>query len=165
MLLQVYLSFVCNEPIGKNYIRKSDSATKIDWLSTIFFSSLFSSIVQFVFIYQTIYNNEILVHDMKTLLDFTNLYLCTKIQFAPTLMRFCTPYSFQFAPNKLIKSRYSSNLVFTMINSLTKEQKLEGDKMRFSSSKTIQDWKVDRQLFLVLAKAYNTTTSKLEKLL
>ncbi|QHN78299.1 uncharacterized protein DS421_19g660190 [Arachis hypogaea] len=34
--------------------------------------------------------------------------------------------------------------------------------MGFSSMKAIQDWKIDRQLFLALAKAYNTTTSKLE---
>ncbi|QHN83609.1 uncharacterized protein DS421_20g706210 [Arachis hypogaea] len=34
--------------------------------------------------------------------------------------------------------------------------------MKFSSLKTIQNWKVDRRLFLALAKAYNTTTSKLE---
>ncbi|QHN83561.1 uncharacterized protein DS421_20g705810 [Arachis hypogaea] len=34
--------------------------------------------------------------------------------------------------------------------------------MEFSSLKTIQDWKVDRQLFRALAKAHNTTTSKLE---
>ncbi|XLT40570.1 hypothetical protein HN873_071862 [Arachis hypogaea] len=34
--------------------------------------------------------------------------------------------------------------------------------MGFSSMKAIQDWKIDRRLFLALAKAYNTTTSKLE---
>ncbi|XLR03254.1 hypothetical protein S83_069452, partial [Arachis hypogaea] len=36
--------------------------------------------------------------------------------------------------------------------------------MGFSSMKAIQDWKIDRRLFLALAKAYNTTTSKLELL-
>ncbi|XLT12397.1 hypothetical protein HN51_058087, partial [Arachis hypogaea] len=36
--------------------------------------------------------------------------------------------------------------------------------MGFSSIKAIQDWKIDRRLFLALAKAYNTTTSKLELL-
>ncbi|QHO57708.1 uncharacterized protein DS421_3g84540 [Arachis hypogaea] len=40
--------------------------------------------------------------------------------------------------------------------------KIEVDKMGFSSMKAIQDWKIDRRLFLALAKAYNTTTSKLE---
>ncbi|XLU75243.1 hypothetical protein S245_034296, partial [Arachis hypogaea] len=34
--------------------------------------------------------------------------------------------------------------------------------MGFSSMKAIQDWKIDRRLFLALAKAYNTITSKLE---
>ncbi|XLR15502.1 hypothetical protein HN51_036464 [Arachis hypogaea] len=34
--------------------------------------------------------------------------------------------------------------------------------MGFSSMKAIQDWKIDRRLFLALAKAYNTTRSKLE---
>ncbi|XLR06606.1 hypothetical protein S83_034544 [Arachis hypogaea] len=34
--------------------------------------------------------------------------------------------------------------------------------MGFSSMKAIQDWKINRRLFIALAKAYNTTTSKLE---
>ncbi|XLR30150.1 hypothetical protein S83_058050 [Arachis hypogaea] len=34
--------------------------------------------------------------------------------------------------------------------------------MGFSSMKAIQDWKIDKRLFLALAKAYNTTTSKLK---
>ncbi|QHO46645.1 uncharacterized protein DS421_6g189350 [Arachis hypogaea] len=34
--------------------------------------------------------------------------------------------------------------------------------MGFSSMKAIQDWKIDRRLFLALAKVYNTTISKLE---
>ncbi|RYR53291.1 hypothetical protein Ahy_A06g028310 [Arachis hypogaea] len=63
---------------------------------------------------------------------------------------------------KLIECRCSPGLVFTTINSITKEQKLEVDKMGFSSMKAIQDWKIDRRLFLALAKVYNTTISKLE---
>nr|XP_025612007.2 uncharacterized protein LOC112705388 [Arachis hypogaea] len=43
-----------------------------------------------------------------------------------------------------------------------KRAKIEVDKMGFSSMKAIQDWKIDRRLFLALAKAYNTITSKLE---
>ncbi|XLR41912.1 hypothetical protein HN51_020107 [Arachis hypogaea] len=63
---------------------------------------------------------------------------------------------------KVIECRCSPVSVFTTINSLTKEQKIEVDKMGFSSMKAIQDWKIDRRLFLALAKAYNTITSKLE---
>ncbi|RYR27980.1 hypothetical protein Ahy_B01g052058 [Arachis hypogaea] len=63
---------------------------------------------------------------------------------------------------KLIECRCSPVSIFTTINSLTKEQKLEVDKMGFSSMKAIQDWKINRRLFIALAKAYNTTTSKLE---
>ncbi|XP_020967736.1 uncharacterized protein LOC110266975 [Arachis ipaensis] len=63
---------------------------------------------------------------------------------------------------KVIECRCSYVSIFTTINSLTKEQKLEVDKMGFSSMKAIQDWKIDRRLFLALSKAYNTTTSKLE---
>ncbi|XLU49938.1 hypothetical protein S245_044752, partial [Arachis hypogaea] len=66
---------------------------------------------------------------------------------------------------KVIECRCSPVSVFTTINSLTKEQKLEVDKMGFSSMKAIQDWKIDRRLFLALAKSYNTTTSKLELVL
>ncbi|XLS80998.1 hypothetical protein HN51_046829 [Arachis hypogaea] len=63
---------------------------------------------------------------------------------------------------KVIECRCSPVSVFTTINSLTKEQKLEVDKIGFSSMKAIQDWKIDRRLFLTLAKVYNTTTSKLK---
>ncbi|RYQ81236.1 hypothetical protein Ahy_Scaffold1g107219 [Arachis hypogaea] len=63
---------------------------------------------------------------------------------------------------KVIECRCSPVSVFTTINFLTKEQKIEVDKMGFSSMKAIQDWKIDRRLFLALAKAYNTITSKLE---
>ncbi|RYR27979.1 hypothetical protein Ahy_B01g052056 [Arachis hypogaea] len=57
---------------------------------------------------------------------------------------------------KMIECRCSPISVFTTINSLT------FDKMGFSSMKAIQDWKIDRWLFLALSKAYNTTISKLE---
>ncbi|MED6137106.1 hypothetical protein PIB30_061929, partial [Stylosanthes scabra] len=44
-------------------------------------------------------------------------------------------------------------------------QKIEVDKMGFSSLKTMPNWNIDRRLFLALARTFNPMTSKLELVL
>ncbi|MED6140824.1 hypothetical protein PIB30_097138 [Stylosanthes scabra] len=71
----------------------------------------------------------------------------------------------QPAPQKVIECRCSPKGVYDMINSFSPEQKIEVDKMRFSSLRAIPNWNIDRRLFLALARAFYPMTSKLELVL